>query len=434
MTMTRHLSAAPPTTLPRLLPRPATSSLAAHLDRYGPLPSGSPAKLVEEVRQAGLRGRGGAGFPTAVKLGAVRATTDRRTPLRPRRPAIVVANGTEGEPASIKDAVLLVHAPHLVLDGAAAAAAAVGADRAIVCVDRLNTGAINAVEQALAARRARWPDAVAFELVATPSRYVAGEESALVHFLNGGEAKPTLVPPRPFERGVDGRSTLVNNVETLAQIALIARFGAAWWRQVGSQDDPGGALFSMSGGVERPGVYELPLGTELRALLHHAGAGTTSGVLIGGYFGTWLPPSALTSVRLAGADLARHGASLGCGVIAPLPSRSCPLAEVARITTWLAGQSAGQCGPCKFGLPAIADALATVAGGDPSGRAEAALRRWLPMVDGRGACRLPDGVNRFVSSALDVFGDHLARHRSSGGCGADTTPLLPVPTRTGGWR
>ena len=208
--------------------------------------------------------------------------------------------------------------PNLVLDGAVAAAAAVGADRAIVCVDRLNMAAISALEQALAARRSRGGDAIALELVATPSKYVAGEESALVQFLNGGEAKPTLVPPRPFERGVDGRSTLVDNVETLAQIALIARFGAAWWRQVGTPDDPGSALFSLSGAVERPGVYELPLGTELGALLRHAGAGTPSGVLIGGYFGTWLPPSAITSVRLDGADLARHGASLGCGVIAPL--------------------------------------------------------------------------------------------------------------------
>jgi NADH:ubiquinone oxidoreductase subunit F (NADH-binding) len=191
---------------------------------------------------------------------------------------------------------------------------------------------------------------------------------------------------------------------------------------------------SLSGAVERPGVYEIPLGVDLGAILHHAGAGAPSGVLIGGYFGTWLPPAAITSIRLTRADLARAGGSLGCGVIAVLPSTACPLAEVARITTWLAGQSAGQCGPCKFGLPAIAEALNTIVAGDPSGRAESALRRWLPMVDGRGACRLPDGVNRFVTSALDVFGDHLEQHRRSGTCGADTTPLLPVPRRSGGWR
>src|SRR5205085_11211332 len=113
-------------------------------------------------------------------------------------------------------------------------------------VDRLNVAAMSALEHAVVARRSSGGDAVAVDLVATPSKYVAGEESALVHFLNGGEAKPTVVPPRPFERGVDGRSTLVNNVETLAQIALIARFGAPWWRQVGTPDDPGSALFSLS--------------------------------------------------------------------------------------------------------------------------------------------------------------------------------------------
>jgi NADH:ubiquinone oxidoreductase subunit F (NADH-binding) len=157
-------------------------------------------------------------------------------------------------------------------------------------------------------------------------------------------------------------------------------------------------------------------------------------VLIGGYFGTWVAPSAISSLRLGRADLARAGASLGCGVIAVLPASACPLAEVARITKWLAGQSAGQCGPCAFGLPAIADALGTAVAGDPSGRAEAALRRWLPMVEGRGACKLPDGVSRFVGSALDVFGDHLARHRTAAGCGADRKAVLPVPRRTGGWR
>ena len=434
MTLTRAAGAAPPTTLPRLVARPATATLAAHLDRYGPLPRPSGATLVEEVRKAGLRGRGGAGFPTAVKLAAVRTAMDRRSILRGRRPAVVVANGTEGEPASSKDAVLLVHSPHLVLDGAAASAAVVGADRAVVCVDRHNVAAIAALEQALRARESSGCDDVTLELVATPSKYVAGEESALVHFLNGGEAKPTLVPPRPFERGVGGRPTLVNNVETLAQVGLIARFGGAWWRQVGTADDPGSALFSLSGGVERPGVYELPLGTELGAVLQHAGARPASGVLIGGYFGTWLPPTVLPHIRLGAADLGRAGASLGCGVIAPLPAGSCPLAEVARITSWLAGQSAGQCGPCKFGLPAIAEALATVVAGDRSGQAEAALRRWLPMVDGRGACRLPDGVNRFVSSALEVFGDHLGRHRTGAGCGDDPTPLLPVPWRDGGWQ
>jgi NADH:ubiquinone oxidoreductase subunit F (NADH-binding) len=242
------------------------------------------------------------------------------------------------------------------------------------------------------------------------------------------------VPPRPFERGIDTNPTLVSNVETLAHMALIARFGAERWRRVGTPEDPGSGLFSLSGGIDRPGVYELPLGVGLNAVLQHAGARPMSGVLIGGYFGTWLTPATAATVHLGVADLARVGAGVGCGAIVVLPSTVCPLAEVGRVTRWLAGQTAGQCGPCVFGLPAIADALDAVVAGDPNGRATAALRRWLAMVDGRGACKLPDGVNRFVSSALDVFDAHLADHRRGVRCRTDTQPILPVPEWGGGWR
>ncbi len=422
------------TVLPRLVSSPPATTLAAHARRFGPRPDASDMALVEEVGRAGLRGRGGAGFPAAVKLEAVRSRRSQRSLLARRRGAVVVANGTEGEPASNKDAVLLAFAPHLVIDGAIAAAQAVGADRVLLCVDRLSVAVIDAVQRAIAELDASATGDVSVELVATPSRYVAGEESALVHFLNGGDAKPTLVPPRPFERGVGGNPTLVSNVETLGQIALIARFGAEWWRSVGTDADPGSALFSLSGAVDLPGVYELPLGVELGAVLRHAAARPASGVLIGGYFGTWLTPETAATIRLGAADLAGVGASMGCGAIAVLPATACPLAEVARVTRWLADQSAGQCGPCVFGLPSIADALDAVVAGDRGGRAEAALRRWLAMVHGRGACKLPDGVNRFVSSALEVFGTHLVDHRAGGPCHREATALLPVPQRQGGWR
>jgi NADH:ubiquinone oxidoreductase subunit F (NADH-binding) len=420
------------TTLPRLVPSPPATSLAAHWDRFGPLPPAPAAALVDQVARAGLRGRGGAAFPTATKLEAVRRGRGGRSLLARSRSAVVVANGTEGEPASRKDATLLTLAPHLVVDGTIAAARAVGADRVLLCVDRENGRSVRTVAEALAER----PPAedVLVELVTTPNRYVVGEESALVHFLNGGDAKPTMVPPRPFERGVGGAPTLVSNVETFAHIALIARFGGDWWRRLGTNEDPGTALFTVSGGVERPGVYELPLGVRLDAVLRHAGARPAAGVLLGGYFGTWLPASAMPDTRLAVADLTRYGATMGCGVIAVVPASSCPLAEVARVTSWLAGQSAGQCGPCVFGLPAIADALQRVVAGDRTGKNEASLRRWLPMVNGRGACKLPDAAHRFVTSALTVFDAHLAEHRRAGACGLDTRPVLPVPRQDGPWR
>src|SRR5579864_3930186 len=273
-----------PTGVARLLAQSGGPGLAAHVARFGPLPTG--AGLLEAADQAGLRGRGGAAFPTTVKLAAV---------ARRRRP-LVVANGTEGEPLSSKDKTLLVTAPHLVLDGVVLAARAIGAREAVVCVERAATRVVAVLDGALTERQ----DGVDVTLAETPSRYLVGEESALVHWLNGGDAKPTTVPPRPFERGVNGRPTLVQNVETLAHLALIARFGPGWFRSLGSADDPGTALVTIGGGVARPGVYEVEQGSALEATLRAAGlpAGPPPPVLVGGYFGTWLGPDGVAAAGL----------------------------------------------------------------------------------------------------------------------------------------
>jgi NADH:ubiquinone oxidoreductase subunit F (NADH-binding) len=428
-TMTEPLTD-PGTDVPRLLPRPPAARLVDHLARLGPRPP-TGRELIGEVERAGLRGRGGAGFPTAIKMEAVRSRGARV--LGGRKP-IVVANGTEGEPLSAKDKTLLVHAPHLVLDGMLAAAHAVGADEAVVCVERTATPVIRALGRAIE-ERGNEPDAVTLRVALTPARYVVGEETALVNWLNGGDAKPTFTPPRPFERGVDRRPTLVDNVETLAHTALIARFGAQWWRSGGTETDPGTMLVTLAG-VHRPGVYEVPLGTPLRQVLRNAGAHDVSGVLVGGYFGTWLTPRQAAMVTLSADDLKVMGAGLGCGAIATLTNNSCPLAEMARVTKWLASQSAGQCGACAHGLPAISGAVQHMAqGADRDANAETAARRWLDMVAGRGACKLPDGAVRFVSSGFAVFADHIAEHAARGRCAAFAAPaVLPVPRPEGSWR
>jgi NADH:ubiquinone oxidoreductase subunit F (NADH-binding) len=415
--------------VPRLLPRPPAARLVDHLARLGTRPR-SGRELIGEVERAGLRGRGGAGFPTAIKMEAVRSRGAR---VLASRSPIVVANGTEGEPLSAKDKTLLVHAPHLVLDGMIAAAHAVGADEAVVCVERTATPVVQALARAVQ-ERGNEPDAITLRVALTPARYVVGEETALVNWLNGGDAKPTFTPPRPFERGVERRPTLVDNVETLAHVALIARFGAQWWRSAGTATDPGTMLVTLSG-VDRPGVYEVPLGTPLRQVLRNAGAHDVSGVLVGGYFGTWLTPRQAAMVSLSADDLKPMGAGLGCGAIATLSNSSCPLAELARVTQWLASQSAGQCGACAHGLPAISGAVQQMAGGaDRTGDAEAAARRWLDMVAGRGACKLPDGAVRFVTSGFAVFAEHIAEHRTRGRCAAFNAPALPVPRPDGSWR
>jgi len=236
---------APPSGVARLLEPRGDTGLAAHVGRYGSLPA--RVDLVGELERSGLRGRGGAAFPTAVKLAAVAG----------RRRPVVVANGTEGEPLSAKDKTILATAPHLVLDGLVLAARAVGAREAVVCVGRRAGRVRAAVEAAVAERALSGRDGVEITVAVTPDRYVVGEETALVHWLNGGDAKPTTTPPRPFERGVAGRPTLVQNVETLAHVALIGRFGAGWYRGVGTADDPGSTLVTIGGAVERPGMYEV---------------------------------------------------------------------------------------------------------------------------------------------------------------------------------
>ena len=411
-------------------PSGAPQPLAGHRRTYPvpPHPRRVREDLIATVERAGLLGRGGAGFPTGRKLRAVAA--GRRTP-------VVVVNGTEGEPVSGKDALLLRTLPHLVLDGAALAAAAVGAGEVVVCVDRQNAAALDAVEGALAERHDREPGGIPMRLAAAPPHYVTGEESALVHWLNGGEGKPTRVPPRPFERGVGGRPTLVDNVETLAHLAQIIRFGADWFRQLGTPSEPGTILATVSGAVSRPGVYEVPAGLPLSDLL--AGAGTPEGisaVLVGGYFGFWLDARSAGSALLSHHDLRSRGGGLGCGAVAVLPAGACGVAEATRVMGWLAGETAGQCGPCVHGLAALAGTLGEACAGRSRGDVAARLQRWAAQIEGRGACRFPDGAVRFLRSALDVFADDLRRHAAGRPCrGSLQRPILPIPpTKEAPWR
>ena len=416
-------------TLPRLLlPSGEPTSLAAHVAHYGRLPPlrGEARALIDAVEASGLRGCGGAGFPTHLKL---RAVAEGRAP-------IVVANGVEGEPASHKDKLLMRANPHLVLDGAEAAAAAVGARRIVIAVGRNAASAHDSMAAAIAERageRARQQ----IELVALPERFVAGEETALVQWLNGGPAKPAFTPPRPYENGVRGRPTLVQNVETLANIALIARHGAGWFRELGSEAEPGSMLVTLGGAVGRPGITELESGSSLRDALERC-AGFDEphqALLIGGYFGTWVPFAAAVDTPLANAFLRPLGAALGARMIAALPQACCGLAETARIADYLARESAGQCGPCVFGLRALADALASLAacrGGERA--ALERLRRITPQVTGRGACAHPNGATRLVESALAVFADEIGHHLA-GSCSARSAdPVLPISHGPIEWR
>jgi NADH:ubiquinone oxidoreductase subunit F (NADH-binding) len=366
-------------------------------------------EIIDLVERAGLRGRGGAGFPTAVKMRAV---------ARGRSRAVVVANGTEGEPASYKDKLLLTHQPHLVLDGALLAAAAVGAERVVLGVEESAPEAARALRRALAERASAEPGGIDVEVVATPSGYVSGEESALVAFVNGGPARPTTVPPRPFEKGVGRRPTLVSNVETLGHLAQIARNGATWFRGSGSAEEPGTALVTLSGALSRPGVIEVPIGTPLSTIVERGGPlGPVGAALVGGFFGTWVPAESF-GLAFSRAGLAEVGASPGAGVVIVVPEGACGLAETARIMAWYAAEGAGQCGPCVFGLPAIAGEMAALSHGPVPAGGLARLKRWAAQVEGRGACRHPDGSVRLLRSALAAFPEDVEAHLGGRPCPA----------------
>lgn len=368
-------------------------------------------RLIAAVERSGLRGRGGAGFPTGRKLRAVAAG---------RGPATVLVNACESEPVSGKDHALLHRAPHLVLDGAVLAAHAVRAARIVVC---LPDG--DPLGHALSAVLATRADPVPVHLQPVPHRYVASEESALVNLLNTGDARPTTRPPRPDQKGVHGRATLIGNAETLAHVALIARHGPDWFRIAGTARSPGTMLVTVGGAVRDPGVREIACGTPIGQVLGAAGVDPdATAVLVGGTAGTWLPLPAAATVPLAHRELADVGAALGVGALFVLPGDACGLAETTRIARYLAGESAGQCGPCVFGLPAIADDLAHLVHGQAGVLPR--LRHRLGITPGRGACRHPDGAARVASSALHAFAADVERHVAGQPCvhmGRSVVPL-----------
>jgi NADH:ubiquinone oxidoreductase subunit F (NADH-binding) len=378
------------------------------------------AELRAQLAASGLRGRGGGGFPLSGKLDAV---------TRHRRRPVLVVNGCEGEPMSGKDRVLLQSAPHLVIDGAFAVGDAIGAGRILFAVDELDERSEYALHDALC-ERSRAGIQGTPEIMRIAPGYVSGQETALVSWINGRPARPTFVPPRVTDRGVDDRPTLVSNAETLAHAALIARHGARWFTEVGVPEDPGTALVTLGGAVTAPGVYEIELGLPLATLLRDAGGASAriAGVLIGGYAGGWIARDQIDAQRLDRASAERVGARLGAGIVVVLPQSACPVAETSRIARWMALESAGQCGPCVHGLAAIATSLEEVRGGRGGRAALADVVRWGAQIPGRGACAHPDGTVALVASAVRVFREAFLAHAEHGPCEVcDRPPVLQTP-------
>lgn len=382
----------------RLLAGPDLSagpeSLQSLVQRLGPLPA-SGKSLIDVIEQSGLTGRGGAAFPVARKWRSVAAAGGD---------AVLVVNGAEGEPQSFKDRVLMSTRPHLVLDGALHAARAVGARHISVVVGDGHRQAFEAMADALTERPER--ELRQARVTGAPARYVAGESSAVANLAGQGIARPTSRPPSPHQSGVRGRPTLVQNVETLAHVALIARYGAEWFRSGPT------TLITAAGAVNAPGVMEIRSGTSVREVFELAGgsAAATRAVLLGGYFGAWSRADLSWDLRLDPTALHERGMTLGCGVVGFLSDAGCGVCETARVMRYLASESSAQCGPCFFGLRALADATGRIAAGGSNDDDLTKLRRWSAEIAGRGACRHPDGAVLFLRSALDVFAAEFANH------------------------
>ncbi|GAA3452435.1 NADH-quinone oxidoreductase subunit NuoF family protein [Dactylosporangium matsuzakiense] len=377
-----------------------------------PLPLPDLIDLAEQVR---LGGRGGAGFPFARKLAAVAKSAGRR-----RLPSVVVVNGTEGEPAACKDKMLLSMVPHLVLDGALLAAGALRASRLVIAI--ADDGF--AEESLLDALDERRDIALPTRVMLVPHRFLSGEAGALVRGINGEAHIPPGKKVRASDTGVQGLPTLVSNAETYAQLAVAAAIGPWDYTALGTEDEPGTVLLTVTGAARRPGVIETPTGTPLKEILRVCGAPTGQGVLTGGYHGTWITPEAAGQAEISRRGFEDVGGSLGAGIIVPLPDDTCALGEVARVMHYLAAESAGQCGPCRLGMPEMARLLNGILGG---GTSPEAVRAVTAAMRGRGACSHPDGSSRFVLSALDVFDEDVAAHLYHRGCGRPVRGVLPVP-------
>lgn len=366
-------------------------------------------ELLERIDELKVHGRGGAHFPSAIKI---------RSALAAGGGGTVIANAAEGEPSAAKDAALWQTNPHLVLRGLFAVAALIGAHQVGIWVHDDSRATRASIDDALAERRAKLGvDVMPVRVYLSPHRYVSGEASAIINAVQGGPAVPKFFPSKARAWGEGNPPILVFNSETLAHIGVLASADAS----VTYADDTLITVLELGRRV----VQEVPSTAHFESLFTHPTP--PQAVLLGGYGGQWAPWHQIASLAVHESTLREHGLSLGAGIVAPLPADLCGLHETARITEWMASQSARQCGPCIFGLEWLAEDLNTVAAAGKG--VKSALKRMderLPKLLKRGACSHPDGVVRMVSSALDVFANEIALHKKRRCSAHSAQPFFPT--------
>ncbi|HEY7628276.1 MAG TPA: NADH-ubiquinone oxidoreductase-F iron-sulfur binding region domain-containing protein [Ilumatobacteraceae bacterium] len=426
-----------------MLPAQPIGSLADYVDGGGG--SGlarartmSPGELVQEIQLSHLRGRGGAGFPTGTKWGSVlRGEGQTR---------YAVCNAAEGEPGTFKDRMLLRTIPYAVLEGLLVASHAVGAEAAYVATKASFTREIARLQGALAEMvDAGWVDRP-IHIVTGPEEYLFGEEKALLEVIEGNEPLPRWLPPylhglfaspqlgwdarnasdQPF--GADGANpTLVNNVETLANVAFIVGRGAEWFRSIGTARSTGTVCCTVVGDVAKPGVVEVEFGTPLSEVLRRCGgpvggrsvravlSGVSNPVIIADHLATPVSYEGFEGI----------GSGLGSAGFIVYDDTTCMVEVAALLSRFLSVESCGQCPPCKLGTGAITDALGRIASGSGDDYDLSIIGERLRIVTDGNRCFLPVEEQRLISSLLTTFPEDFAAHLETGQC--PRPRQLPVP-------
>jgi NADH-quinone oxidoreductase subunit F len=381
----------------------------------------TPEDVIKEVSNAGLRGRGGAAFPTGKKWSLTRECAEQ--------PRYLVMNGGEDEPGSKKDRVLMENLPHLVIEGVILAAYATGASKAYLYINENYETAINSITDALAeAKQAGyWGENVLgsnfsldIEITPAPHNYVAGEDTAALEVIEGKKAWPRQKPPFPVAVGLFGKPTAVNNVETLANAPPILLHGADWYRGFGTAESSGTMIFSLNDDVNRPGVYELPFGTPLRYLIEECGGGMKGGRKIKA-----IMPAAPSSAFLAAdkidtpldhSSMREAGSALGCGVVRLVPEGSCIVEEVLKISEFFTAESCGQCPACRMETNTLTSLLKKVLQGQGGQPILEQFGKVLAFNKGKGFCNLIAMPGPPIESALKLFPEDFRTHLATGKC------------------
>ncbi len=386
----------------------------------------SSDQIIDELKRSGLRGRGGAGFPTGVKWASVVSSG--------RGKRYVCCNGAEGEPGTFKDRYLLRMNPYVTLEGLAIAAYAVEARRVFICIKRSFRKVTERLRQAIEEFHAEqiFPKGreIKIELVLGPEEYLFGEEKAMLEVIEGNLPLPRWLAPYMeglFRQPLQDNPTLVNNVETLANVALIMRNGPEWFRQIGTLDSPGTMIFTVCGDVERAGCYELPLGTSMRDLIDNVSGGVRPGHLLKAIFpgvsNGVLTPDHL-DVPLDFDSMRAIGSGLGSGGFIVYDDTACIIRVAALFSRFLYIESCGQCPPCKFSSGEITEHLNQLASGSGDQADVDTIQARCGTVDQGNRCALPTGERLVIESLINRFSEEFQSHRKST-CGLTRELRLP---------